>query len=467
MESNNINDKINIENINKVSNYNSEISINIAFAEKSSNKEFHHERFPSKIGGYPTMLFPIDSITNNLYGNIKFNKKEDEINFNFNCDFCNNKLTFLLQLYSIIESNPEAYHRSLYLFFCINCFNSKHSFKCLRLQLPEKSEFYNSCKAKDIKKLTSYIPNLNNKIILNPEYNLCIEDESKRGLEIYSKLNNELNEGSTKDDFEEEDFISNPYDAYLTKADNEIINKLIKNYKEVEDGNIEEENVNNYNNNTNNNNYKNTKLEDDAEDELLSKMAERSMFKPEDDIFYKFFSAIVNENPQQIIRYCRDNIKPLWYCKSNMMTNKNITCKYCGKKKIFEFQVMPYVFLLYKELINNNIGTIVIYTCDCSVKVSEEYVYVQRTGEKVFDIKSKKFINNDITLENSVLVKDNNNNSNKIEGFGTSNQVEDEDGFIAVKKVKKNKHTNDVNTTNKKNKNLDKNNPFTNNNWKD
>jgi len=91
-----------INNKNDTQNQYDEILLNLGFAEKPGPKDYHHEKFPSKLGGNPVMLFPID----NKY---------------LVCDHCGGKLTFLLQLYCFIENIPHCYHRGLYLFFCVKC----------------------------------------------------------------------------------------------------------------------------------------------------------------------------------------------------------------------------------------------------------------------------------------------------------------------------------------------------------
>jgi len=56
---------------------------------------------------------------------------------------------------------------------------------------------------------------------------------------------------------------------------------------------------------------------------------------------------------------------------------------------------MPNIFSLYEEIINIDIGTIIIFSCENSCKdniFSEEYAYIQRTGEKpiVFEKENEK-----------------------------------------------------------------------------
>ena len=104
---------------------------------------------------------------------------------------------------------------------------------------------------------------------------------------------------------------------------------------------------------------------------------------------------------------------------------------------------MPQIFNIYKEIMNIDIGTIVIYTCQnsCVNKTQihiEEYNYIQRTGEAIIDfdnIYKKTTINKNNTLENNQeqLAKD----LNKLTVRGNTNNEPDEDGWVEVKKKKK------------------------------
>jgi hypothetical protein len=57
------------------------------------------------------------------------------------------------------------------------------------------------------------------------------------------------------------------------------------------------------------------------------------------DIFLQTFIRVTHYDPEQIIRYCRDDIFPLWFCKDGLLTVKNTKCLSCNGKLIFEFQV--------------------------------------------------------------------------------------------------------------------------------
>jgi hypothetical protein len=110
---------------------------------------------------------------------------------------------------------------------------------------------------------------------------------------------------------------------------------------------------------------------------------------------------------------------------------------------------MPYIFNLFKEIINIDIGTIVIYTCKKSCKGKtmyvEEYAYIQRTGESIIDFDKGKKTNsttlnttNDNTgnsLTNDEIIK----NLNKLTVKNNTNNEPDEEGWVEVKKKKNTK----------------------------
>ena len=72
--------------------------------------------------------------------------------------------------------------------------------------------------------------------------------------------------------------------------------------------------------------------------EVIDKLT-TDIFKSQEDKVFELFSKIVNTDKDQIIRYCRDDIIPLWFCQNNIISVKNLKCKNCGEKLIYEFQV--------------------------------------------------------------------------------------------------------------------------------
>ncbi len=97
---------------------------------------------------------------------------------------------------------------------------------------------------------------------------------------------------------------------------------------------------------------------------------------------------------------------------------------------------MPNIFNIYKEIMNIDIGTIVVYTCKNSCdgkKYKEEYAYIQRSGDKIIELENLKKIQ-DLGTDLIVNEKDIEEDLNKLKIKGNSNNKPDEEGFIEIKK---------------------------------
>ena len=186
------------------------------------------------------------------------------------------------------------------------------------------------------------------------------------------------------------------------------------------------------------------KIEEESDDE---KENDKIIDSSNSDIILSIFTKVTNYDKKQIIRYYRNNFYPLWFTQEKILSTKKTKCRNCGNDIVFEFQIMPYLFIKEPQIAFNDIGTIVIYTCKkcCDSKIEggfvEEYGFIQRTGENFRDFndndnryKEKKY------KEEMKEIKEDN------EFFaGVDEKDVDEEGFVEVKKTKKNKK-------NKKNK---------------
>lgn len=84
------------------------------------------ERFPSKVGGAPIWLHPIQPEASELC-----------------CRMCRKPLRFLLQLYCPRPELPHAYHRSLMIFCCGGeCLHTEAGWRVLRCNLGKDTPFY-------------------------------------------------------------------------------------------------------------------------------------------------------------------------------------------------------------------------------------------------------------------------------------------------------------------------------------
>lgn len=103
-----------------------ESNLDLGFVEDTPGWLLASRFFPSKVGGRPSWL------------DLKNVPSTEELS----CDKCTRVLTFLLQIYAPIESDPNCFHRQVLVFMCLNV--ACHQFKVFRCQLPRHNEFFPS-----------------------------------------------------------------------------------------------------------------------------------------------------------------------------------------------------------------------------------------------------------------------------------------------------------------------------------
>jgi len=205
---------------------------------------------------------------------------------------------------------------------------------------------------------------------------------------------------------EEDDVIEEIKDQKVTEKEyNEITKKLEKFQEEEKD--IENKIV-------------------DLESELIDKLTQ-DFFKANNDIIFDLFSKVIGYEKEQIIRYSRELTIPLWYNQNNIIEISKLKCIKCNSNLNCEFQIMPYIFSLYEEILNIDIGTILGLTCSKSCNSDYEEFYIQRTGENLIGNDGKTIIKDKTINMNMNL----NKNKKKKE------ELIDEEGFTIVQKKKK------------------------------
>lgn len=379
-------------------------TVMLGFAEPPEDK-YTFSYLDSKIGGLPTWLVPLENKISPSF---------------FKCS-CGKNLTFLLQIYSPLEDNINCFHRILYVFFCSKCWKTKDIVKVLRLQLKENSSFYkgekiiNKDAIENDKTIQEVNKMLSNAPVVLKEYFMPTDKEKKKANQLYLKFYSNIDEKSFTStssvgknmnlDLEEDDLIE------IDKSEKKEYNELFKQYcaenPNIDINKIETEDID--------------ELESDKQLELNS------------DLFFKVFSAVVNHDKTQVVRYYRNDFYPLWFSSEKMLSIANTKCKNCGGEVEFEFQIMPYLFNIEPQICGVDIGTIVIYTCknSCCRKENvegefiEEYGFIQRTGED-FNIEGGKIQ----PKEKKTKVTKNVEQTKKEEEV-------DEEGFVEVKKKRK------------------------------
>ena len=393
--------------------------VQLGFAETPRKGDLDLKNFPSKIGGLPVWLLPL---SNNI----------DE-SF-FTCS-CGENLSFLLQLYCPLEDKNNCFHRMIYVFFCQKCWKKQDLVKVLRMNLPEESTYYDGEEILNYKKIAEdeTIKRVNEKLknLILEEFYITTTPEQKEASKLYLDFYNNAEEKSitsndsiNKGNFEEEEIVINNI------QEEKEYDNMVKNYlKENPGANIE-------------------KVEAESDDE---KENDKIIDSTNQDIIMNLFTKVINYDKKQVVRFYRNNFYPLWFTQEKMITTKNTKCTNCGGNVEFEFQIMPYLFLIQPKIAFNDIGTIVIYTCRkcCDSKIEggfvQEYGFIQRTGENFRDLKDNENTNNKnkkLQKETEKIIEDN-------EFFAGVNEKDaDEEGFVEVKKKKNKKH--------KKNKDDDK-----------
>ncbi len=385
--------------------------VQLGFAETPRKGDLDLKNFPSKIGGLPVWLLPL---SNNI----------DE-SF-FTCS-CGENLSFLLQLYCPLEDKNNCFHRMIYVFFCQKCWKKQDLVKVLRMNLPEESTYYDGEEILNYKKIEEdeTIKRVNEKLknLILEEFYITTAPEQKEASKLYLDFYNNAEEKSitsndsiNKGNFEEEEIVINNI------QEEKEYDNMIKNYlKENPGANIE-------------------KVEAESDDE---KENDKIIDSTNQDIIMNLFTKVINYDKKQVVRFYRNNFYPLWFTQEKMITTKNTKCTNCGGNVEFEFQIMPYLFLIQPKIAFNDIGTIVIYTCRkcCDSKIEggfvQEYGFIQRTGENFRDLKDNENTNNKnkkLQKETEKIIEDN-------EFFAGVNEKDaDEEGFVEVKKKKNKKH---------------------------
>jgi pre-rRNA-processing protein TSR4 len=308
--------------------------VQLGFAEEPKKGDFDLKNFPSKIGGLPVWLLPLSNNISETF---------------FICS-CGENLSFLLQLYCPLEDKDNSFHRMIYVFFCQKCWKKKDLVKVLRINLPEKSSIYDGEDILNINKIINdetikKVNEILKKFILE-EFFISTAPERKEASKLYLDFYSNAEEKSINSsdgsnnniqdkDMEEEIIFNN------VKEEKEYDN-MVQNYLKENPGvNIE-------------------KIEEESDDE---KENDKIIDSSNSDIILSLFTKVTNYDKKQIIRYYRNNFYPLWFTQEKILSTKKTKCRNCGNDIVFEFQIMPYLFIKEPQIAFNDIGTIVIYTC--------------------------------------------------------------------------------------------------------
>lgn len=303
---------------------------NIGFVEEAPASELVRQFFPSKLGGRPAWLDPVDVPT----------AKQ------LKCLYTREPLDFLLQLYAPVDDEPTAFHRALYVFISPHGgdLHRLGAVRVFRSQLPRENPFYPDEPAEPggpLQELTDEqqaaydvredrwadrptdVGSVVRRPKMFPEFELAVEPE---------ELEDENSRGS-------DDGAGSSGNGKLATADEDALPEELRG-----------------------------KGADVSERELreLERMQDKDQVQ-----LSQFHLRLRRGNPTQVVRYCFDEgAKPLWPSVTHAPVADEKTvppCPRCGAARRFEFQVLPQIINhleVDSELASAvDFGAIAVYTC--------------------------------------------------------------------------------------------------------
>lgn len=316
----------------------------LGFAEECEPWEVESRLFPSKVGGKPAWL------------NLENLPNAQELQ----CEECKQQMIFLCQIYAPYEEDDANFHRTLFIFVCRSescCKNSAASFKVFRSTLQRFNKFYPSTPPKH---------NPDSSFTLSKWVNLCVVcgisadkhcgkckeaaycsrehqifDWKQRHKEVCGSNTIQQNSSKLFSEFE------------IVMDSEEIQEKVVDEQEELE---------------------KFRQLTAEGKTGTLNDVTENELDKYAQpcnvDKAFSQFKKRISSQPDQIVRYCRGGA-PLWI--ADVPKPKQIPdCEYCSSARQFEFQIMPQMLTILKE-IKLDWGVLVIYTCKNSCTNGSDY----------------------------------------------------------------------------------------------
>ncbi|CAN1143243.1 Programmed cell death protein 2 [Linum perenne] len=386
-------------------------TVMLGFLEKPEHPwSLHRQSFPSKAGGAPAWLDPVNLPS----GNRSL------------CDTCGKPLRFVLQVYAPITEKESTYHRTLFVFMCskMSCLlrdqheqwkrkpeQQSRSVKVFRCQLPLGNPFYSSENPRNDGNDKPSGPGAvlcdrcgtwkGDKICGRcKKAHYCSERHQRKHWESEHKyqcrqVENSLQQSSCGSSNGRTivpkgnlilGFTTLLCPNILTPKGFDFMFHTVPTKKLWPEYEIVDEDEGEFC----------EKMSDDTENAMsLVSMSEKndSMKSVIDgfkaDIDKRTFANFEQRRaraPDQVLRYCRSSTaKPLWPIFSGRLPKAEIpNCKYCGGHMIFEFQILStllYYFKVDNEANSLDWATVVVYTCesscDASVAYKEEFVWVQ------------------------------------------------------------------------------------------
>jgi len=289
-------------------------------------------KFPSKVGGRPAWLNPVDL------------PKEEELL----SQPTGQPLDFLLQVYCPLDDNEQAFHRTIFVFAPREGkdLTKTGSIRAFRCQLSRQNSFYAYSPSKD------RYPQKVQETTRDPWAVIDSESCLAKGEPLPPPQNRTLF----------------PEFQLLTESE-EPPSQPPSPTSRSQEADAEGPDA-----------VQASDVTPDVEEAIASTTT------PEQKHFAEF-AARVSWDPEQVLRYSfQEGAEPLWPSPSPVPSDSDIPpCQNCSARRRFEFQVMPQLLLsldLNEEHDSSlNWGTVAVYSCSASCQGTaaylEEFVYVQ------------------------------------------------------------------------------------------
>ena len=309
----------------------------IGFVEPAPASDLARQFFPSKVGGRPAWLHPVDVPT---AAQLK-------------CLYTREPLDFLMQVYAPVDDEPSAFHRALYVFVSPHGgdLHRPGAVRVFRSQLPRCNPFYPDEPAERGGPLQE----------LSDAQQAAYDARGDRWADRRTDVGAQVRKPRT---FAENELVVEP-----EEFDDEEGEALLRGAKEL--GKEEAKAI----------------LADAAEGQLPEGLREKGADVTGKDMrvlermqdknqvqLSRFHLRLRRSDPEQVVRYCFDEgAKPLWPSVSDAPehTDKTVPpCPRCGAARRFEFQVLPQIINhlnVDSELASAvDFGSIAVYTCGAS-----------------------------------------------------------------------------------------------------
>ncbi|KAH0534527.1 programmed cell death protein 2-like [Cotesia glomerata] len=365
------------------------MSVTLGFAEESEPWLLKSCYLPvMKIGGKPAWL-DLKNIPN----------AEDVA-----CGHCKEPCIFLCQIYASDEQNPQAFHRSLFVFICRKgaCCrpNSSDNLRVFRSQVPHANEFYplepldpdeddppeksnvsywtKVCRVCNIKapshckkcQQANYCCRRHQVVDWKAGHDKVCAKLADLGLKEEIKAKSKNKSPDQEEEEEEETYKGFLFPEYEIESEDEPADE--DNDNDDDDGKKEKEEMEK---------LKKMMAEkkagclQDVEDKQLEEAA-----KEDDDEAFTEFKERIKRRPAQVLRYQRGG-DPLLVSKENK-PQKIPPCENCNSRRTFEFQIMPQLLNKLNCSNENSIdwGVLLVYTCEKSCLISgyqREFIWKQ------------------------------------------------------------------------------------------